>query len=119
MEEYIVVDGGRMQCRYGSIESTFLYSDDHGCKIQDKNPILDTNLNICDFLFCSLHKKSCVFKAVEQNWNNHANCGVAEGKYITTRSVLSCVEGGSITISDAGQNCVIEKDGVLKIVDFE
>lgn len=119
MEDYIVVDSATMKCKYGSIESTFLNSEDHTLKIEDKNPILDNNLKICDFIFCSLHKKACDFEALEKKWKKPANCGTAEGKYITTNSILFCKQGGIISIVNSGQNCVIEKAGMLKIIDHE
>jgi hypothetical protein len=119
MVDYIVVDSATIQCKYGSIESTFLNSEDHGFKIEDKNPILENNSNICDFIFCSLHKKGCEFEAVEKKWINTANSGTTEGKYITTKSVLLCTQGGLISIVNSGQDYVIEEAGMLKITDLE
>ncbi|WP_264551061.1 DUF4280 domain-containing protein [Flavobacterium sp. N2038] len=119
MVDYIVVDSATIQCKYGSIESTFLNSEEHGFKIEDKNPILENNSNICDFIFCSLHKKGCEFEAAEKKWINTANSGTTEGKYITTKSVLLCKQGGLISIVNSGQDCVIEEAGKLKITDLE
>ncbi|OOV20094.1 PAAR-like protein [Flavobacterium sp. LM4] len=119
MEDYIVVESATMQCKYGSVESSFLNSEDHGFKIEDKNPILDSNVNICDFIFCCLHKKACEFETLEKKWLNTANSGTAEGKYITTKSVLLCKQGGVISIVNSGQDCIIEKAGTLKIVGLK
>ncbi|MEZ0129998.1 PAAR-like protein [Flavobacterium sp. LBUM151] len=91
----------------------------HGFKIEDKNLILDRNVNICDFIFCSLHKKAYEFQAVEKKWKNTANSGTTGGKYITTKSVLLCKQEGLISIVNSGQDCVIEEAGMLKIVDLE
>lgn len=119
MDDYIVVDSATMQCKYGCIEATFLNSEDNGFVIEDKNAILDNNVTIGDFLFCSLHKKACRFKTSKQKWQKSANCGTDEGKYITTKSVLACKEGGLVSIVNAGQDCVIEKAGMLKFLDPE
>ncbi|KUJ59740.1 hypothetical protein AR687_21280 [Flavobacteriaceae bacterium CRH] len=119
MEHFIVVDSATIQCKYGSVESNFLDFEDHGFKIEDKNPIIDSNVNICDFLFCRLHKRSCEFKALDKKWKNSANCGTTDGHFITTRSVLLCEEGGVVSITDAGQNITFEEDGMLKFIDFD
>lgn len=119
MEDFIVVDSAIIQCTYGSVDSNFLNSDFDGFKIDDKNAILDSNISICDFIFCSLHKKACNFEALEKKWINTANSGTDEGKYITTKSVLLCEKGGLISIVNSGQDSVVEEAGMLKIVNLE
>lgn len=119
MRDYIVVEGARIECEYGSVDSTFLEAEYHGCTIDDKNPILENNININDFVFCTLQKKACVFKSVEKNWRNTANFSIEDMQYITTNSVLLCQKGGMISVTNAGQNCVAEIDGVLVCVDPE
>ncbi|MCV9929015.1 DUF4280 domain-containing protein [Flavobacterium sp. LS1R49] len=118
MMDYIAVEEARIHCEYGSTDSTFLDSPYYGCTIDDKNPILENNLNIGDFVFCTLRKQACVFKALDQTWRYPANFGTTEGHYITTKSLLFCKEGGMLSIVDAGQNSLGEVDGMLKIVDL-
>ena len=60
--EYIVVYGAKINCEYGSTDSTFLEVPYDGCTIDDKNPVLESNLNIGDFVFCTLREQACVFK---------------------------------------------------------
>lgn len=119
MKDFIVVESAIIQCKYGSIESIFLNSVDHRRKIENKNPILDNNLSICDYLFCSLHKKACKFEVVEEKWKKLTNCKTTEGKYITTKSVLFCKQGGLVSIVNAGQYCMVEEDGMLQIVALD
>lgn len=117
--KYIVVDGAKINCEYGSADSTFLEVPYDGCKIDDKNPVLESNLNIGNFIFCTLRKQTCVFTALDKTWREPANCGITEGKYVTTKSVLFCKERGMLSITDAGQNCVAEIDGVLVAIDLK
>lgn len=117
--EYIVVEGAKINCEYGSADSTFLEVPYDGCTIDDKNPVLDNNVNIGDFVFCTLRKQACVFKAMDKTWGEAANCGITEGKYITTKSELFCKERGMLSITDPGQNCVAEVDGMLVAIDLE
>lgn len=117
MRDYIVVEGARIECEYGSVDSTFLEAVNSGLTIDEKNPILENNIKINDFVFCTLQKAKCAFKAACQNWKNPANLGTVEGNYITTGSVLLCEKGGILSVTNAGQNCVAEIDGFLICID--
>jgi len=116
--EYIVVEGAKINCEYGSADTTFLEVPYDGCTIEDKNPVLENNLNIGDFVFCTLRKQACIFKPLDETWRHPANCGITEGNYITTKSLLFCKERGMLSIAEAGQNCVAEIDGMLKAVNL-
>ncbi|KIO51845.1 PAAR-like protein [Flavobacterium hibernum] len=116
--EYIVVYGAKINCEYGSTDSTFLEVPYDGCTIDDKNPVLESNLNIGDFVFCTLREQACVFKSLDKTWREPANCGTTEGKYITTKSVLFCQERGMLSITNPGQNCVAEVNGMLVVTDL-
>lgn len=119
MKDFIVVEGAKISCEYGLKDSTFLEAPYDGCTIDGKNPILESNLNIGNFVFCTLRNQACTFKPLDLKWRHPANCGTTEGKYITTKSVLFCTELGILSIVNPGQNCTAEEDGMLKIVDFE
>lgn len=117
MIDFIAVEGAIINCEFGTIDAAFLEAPYHGCTIDDKNPILESNLNIGNFVFCTLRKRACDFKALDQKWRSSASFGTDEGSYITTRSVLFCKERGMLSIVDPGQDCVGEEDGMLKAID--
>lgn len=113
MKEFIVVEGARIQCEFGSTKSTFLEAPYYGCTIDEKNPILESNVNIGDFVFCTRLKQACVFDCADQTWRNRACCGTTEEHYITSASSLFCKVGGMLSIVEAGQDDVAEVDGML------
>ncbi|MFH6937201.1 PAAR-like protein [Flavobacterium sp. FlaQc-30] len=117
MNGFIVVESARIKCEYGSIESAFLKADYNGCTIDDKNPILESNLDISNFLFCTLHQRACVFKALDEKWRDPAYFKTDEESYITSQSTLYCKDGGRLSIVDAGQTVVAEKDGMLIMIE--
>jgi hypothetical protein len=119
MIDFIVVEGAKISCEYGVTDSTFLEAPYDGCTIDGKNPILEHNLNIGSFVFCTLRNQACTFKSLDLKWRHPASCGSADGSYVTTKSLLFCKERGMLSIIDAGQDCVGEEDGVLKCVDFD
>ncbi|KAF2326128.1 PAAR-like protein [Flavobacterium nitrogenifigens] len=117
MNGFIVVDSARIKCEYGSIESTFLKAEYNGFIIEDKNPILESNVDISSFLFCTLHQRACTFKALDGRWRDPAYLRTDEESYITSESTLYCKDGGCLSIVDAGQKGVAERDGMLIMIE--